>query len=212
MTYSIRPDFLVDCFRDTFNSRYPDFQVADNLAGGGGYENWTLVNFLLYLKYRYGDFDYQREFTVDGSEGRQTRVDLVFNWHMITPTTPFILTEWKCNPVYSAMATGCSADVGKLARIISDYSHNPPGRVYPLPLVFAVGPDGEPPFAGFGKYGFGGGTSFYLSGAATWEAVGVYAYTWYAHNVRPEPTASNRDAVDRSKAEGAPENTAHPLP
>lgn len=189
MAFSITPHQLTTCFQDVFNFRYPDFVVANNLPGGGGYENWALVNFLLYVQYRYGDFNCQREFFVQGTGRTAVRVDLVFNQNMITPETPFILTEWKCGPDHNALSTGCTEDVGKLAQVVQRYATNPPGGVYPLPLVLGIGPDGTPPFAGFTKYGASGGPCLYLSTRATWEAVGVADSTWYAHNIGSEPTA-----------------------
>ncbi|MER5260881.1 hypothetical protein ABTZ99_02200 [Actinosynnema sp. NPDC002837] len=188
MPFPLTPDALDTCMKDVFDYQYPDFAAANNLVGGGGYENWALVNFLRYLKYRYGDFDYRREFPAQRTGGTQVRVDLAFNANSVTPATPLILTEWKCNPDLNALATGCTQDVQKFVDVLGFYGSR---KFYPLPLVFGIGPDGPPVANGFTKFGFGSGLALYASSPATWSALGLLGYTWYEHQPLPEPVAQD---------------------
>lgn len=112
---------------------------------------------------------------------------------MVAPGTPLILTEWKCNPDRTALATGCTEDVQKFIDILGYYGAR---QTYPLPLVFGIGPDGPPLSTGFTTDSFGDGLALYTSGPGTWSALGLLGYTWYEHQPLPEQAVPDSAPAD----------------
>ncbi|MCC8245113.1 hypothetical protein [Saccharothrix luteola] len=209
MSYSITPALLELSITDVFDYQYPEFVTANGLTGGGGYENWALVTYLLYLRYRHGQFDYQREYPAGAKGGRRVRVDLAFNPNMVTAGTPLILTEWKCNPDRTDLETACTQDVQKFVDILEYYG---PRKIYPLPLVFGIGPDGPPLAKGFTTYSFGDGLALYTSGPGTWSPLGLLGYTWYEHQPLPEQAVPDSAPADRAPITDHPSRPRAPLP
>jgi hypothetical protein len=144
---------------------------VNNLTGGGGYENWAIVQYLVNLTSTV-DYEYQRELQVD-----RMRVDIAFNMVNQSPRTPLILTEWKCNPDANGLSVGCGQDIDKFTDVLNRIQI---GQVRPLPLVIGIGP----PYASFpGCRAANIGDinmCLYTSTADTWKASGVFDKTWYS--------------------------------
>jgi hypothetical protein len=149
----------------------PIVKKANDLNGGGGYENWTIVQYLLNLTSMI-DYEYQREFQVD-----RMRVDIAFNMTNQSPQTPLILTEWKCNPDATKLSTGCGQDIDKFTDVLREL---PAGQVLPLPLVIGIGPPGAN-FPDYKATNIGDvNMKLYTSTRDTWETRGVLDKTWYS--------------------------------
>ncbi len=171
-TTPIQPRALLEDLYGMLRADAPDVARANGLTGGGGYENWTIVRFLLHLT-RTVAYDYRREFVF----GRM-RIDIAFNQGDATPATPPTLTEWKCNPNSNSLAAGFHSDIEKFVTVLTDM---PVRSVLPLPLVLGVGPVGAG-FSGCAAYPLGTDPQLflYLSSAATWSSKGVLDKTWYS--------------------------------
>lgn len=180
MPTPIQPNALLNNIYQWLTAAAPSVRNANQLNGGGGYENWAVVQYLLNLTGA-GDFDYRREAPV----GRM-RIDIAFNLGQVAPLTPAILTEWKCNPSANTLSVGCTGDIEKFVDVLEAL---PVAAVLPLPMIIGVGPAG----AGFPGYSSvpipDAGLSLYLSTATTWATKGVLDKTWYSQN----PTAPGDD-------------------
>lgn len=172
------PDWIFNRMLDMFNQ--PDlayyFSQAANIRGGGGYENWALMTYLLFIQGLNGDFYYQREYPMGGR-----RVDLAINaGGPIDPSrnSPLILTEWKVNNNYNNLFYNFSIDIEKFDEL------SPFFEDYPCPFVFGVGPyaNGDPRYY-FGKYAIPHtNLAFYYSTWATWKLYkNLYDKTWYKY-------------------------------
>lgn len=186
MATPIQPSDLLRALYQVLNAMASAVTRANDLKGGGGYENWTLVQFLLNLT-NTGDYDYLRE-----ARFGRLRVDIAFNQANVAPRTPAILTEWKCNPDANSLSAGCTGDIEKFVDVLRD---TPVGPVLPLPLIIGVGPQGAA-FTGYERYQISDSRMFlYLSSADTWKAKNVWDRTWYS-----QPHAS--DVGDLSPLRG----------
>jgi hypothetical protein len=172
MPIPIQPGALVDGLYQFLRSIAPNVRRANDFRGGGGYENWTLVQFLLAATST-ADYDYRRE-----APYARARIDIAFNENNIAMPTPLIWTEWKCNPNANTLSVGFTGDIQKLVRVLTDFT---PGQVLPLPLILGVGPE-HATFPGCAGYPIDDRESMfmYTSTAATWEAMVVYDKTWYS--------------------------------
>ncbi|MFT7840187.1 hypothetical protein Q5530_28935 [Saccharothrix sp. BKS2] len=163
---------MLDMFNQPVLSGY--FSQAAATKGGGGFENWALMTYLLYVRGINGDFYYRREYPMGNR-----RVDLAINaGGLIDPSknSPLILTEWKVNNNYNNLFYNFSLDIEKFDEL------SPLFKNYPCPFVFGIGPhnDGNPPFY-FGRYGIPNtNLAFYYSTWATWKHYkSLYDQTWY---------------------------------
>ncbi len=166
-------DRMLDMFHEPVLAYY--FSQAAVIKGGGGYENWALMTYLLYLQGLNGDFHYKREYPM----GRR-KVDLAINaGGVIDPSrdSPLILTEWKVNNNYHNLFRNISLDIEKFDEL-APYFQN-----YPCPFVFGIGPyeSGDPLFY-FGRAEIPNtNLAFYYSTWATWKYKNIYDVTWYKY-------------------------------
>ncbi|MFT7839758.1 hypothetical protein Q5530_26750 [Saccharothrix sp. BKS2] len=155
---------------------------------GGGYENWSVMTYLLYLQGINGDFWYKREYPM-----ANRYVDLAINaGGTIDPSkdSPLILTEWKVSRDYEKLMYGCADDIDKIQEL------SPYFEEYPCPYVFGIGPAtaGDPHFY-FGKYAVPGtGLAFYYSTGSTWASKGIYNSTWYRYKYGPIRSTAPQEA------------------
>ncbi len=116
------------------------------LRGGGGWEQWSVLQFLRWQIPHRGqgdDLDYHREFPVPGIP---RRFDIAYNCVTVQldvdPNYPVILTQWKCGNDGNGVAYEVNKDLGTLVEI-----KRPGGEQAWKPLIVVLCP--EPvPFAG----------------------------------------------------------------
>lgn len=100
------------------NARGSVFDTVRQLNGGGGWEQWSVIDFLTWqLAYRAQlPISYQREFRVDGL---RRAFDIAYNVPPdidgpLTRDQPLILTQWKCLNDSNAASMGATQDIGTL--------------------------------------------------------------------------------------------------
>jgi hypothetical protein len=139
------------------------------LRGGGGWEQWSVLQFLRWQipnRGRGDDLDYQREFAVPNLA---RRFDIAFNCVTVQidadPNYPLILSQWKCGNDGNAVAYEVNKDLGTLVEI-----RRPEGGQAWLPLIVVLCPE-DVPFAGVQKSAAIPNTNvrLHMSTDATWN-------------------------------------------
>jgi hypothetical protein len=187
LPYTITPDEVLNQIWKMCNNENVAywFKLVESIKGGGGFENWALGKFFIYLWTTQGKYDWQREYPA-GSK----RVDLAFNVTeaSMTDTTPLILTEWKANCNYDTMSAGLALDYNKLQAVIPALAAR---EIYPCPFIFGIGPNKGGGFEGCRHFSIpNSGLYFYYSTVDTWRGSWSYADTWYARRPQSNLTAS----------------------
>ncbi|MBV9010530.1 MAG: hypothetical protein JO272_00535 [Pseudonocardiales bacterium] len=152
-------------------------QILDfvrSLNGGGGWEQWAVIDFLRYqfpLRSQVQPLSYQRELRIPGLK---RAFDIAYNLPSgadgpPTQQYPLILTQWKCLNDGNAASMGAQTDIGTLGeamqRIPLGYSW------LPVLVILCPQPVGFPGVQSQGVPGTP--VMLHASSPATWQAYGI---------------------------------------
>jgi hypothetical protein len=134
-----------------------------NLNGGGGWEQWSVIQFLRWQLGNRHNLDYQREWK---SPQVRRSYDIVYNVTQNDANHPIIVTQWKCGNDGNNVSMEVTKDIGTLIEL---------GKrgVYPVLLILCAQ---NVNFGGVGSSGQIPGTTvrLYYSTDATWKAYGGF--------------------------------------
>ncbi|GAA2427956.1 hypothetical protein GCM10010191_46090 [Actinomadura vinacea] len=114
MPEAITPQQGFNDFWTWINAEIQSIETARALKGGGGWEQWALIQFLLWQTARRPTVSYQREFKV---KGLRRAFDIAYNLPSnvpITPDKPLILTQWKAKNDGNEASREAQTDLGTL--------------------------------------------------------------------------------------------------
>jgi hypothetical protein len=143
-------------------------QQARRLQGGGGWEQWCIIQFLRWQLNAQPpgiDFEYQRELSL-WSGPVQRRFDIGYNYESFNARqAPLILTQWKAGNNGNYVSSEVTRDLGTL----TEFSHFEGVE----PLIVALCPE-KVNFPGVAESGPVDGTNvrIYVSTPQTWQMVG----------------------------------------
>lgn len=117
----------------------PAIEMVRGLRGGGGWEQWSVIQFLRWQHAKYqgaGGVNYQRELQLQGPRPR--RFDIAYNCVAGQPPPdaehPLILSQWKTGYNDNAVSAEVTKDIQTLVEPLR--AANMPAPWLPLIVVF----------------------------------------------------------------------------
>ncbi|MEU5877249.1 hypothetical protein [Spirillospora sp. NPDC047279] len=130
-----------------FGQVAPTIEKARTLKGGGGFEQWAVIEFLRWQTAKRGpDLNYRREYTA--AKGLKRRFDVAYNCPDVAPPgkdDPVMLTQWKCGNTANSVSMEIQKDIGTFSEALGTGLGTAPqpqlGSDYVEPFIIAFSPE-----------------------------------------------------------------------